>query len=193
MILLVLAMIMPMRSSDPTGLIIPGEGVGPITLEMNGDDLLAAVGEECLSDITVQMGEGFTKEGTSVWEGTDRELTVLWNDPETPGIFEIRVTGSVWETAEGLHTGMTLSEVDSILGEFQLLGFAWDYEGFADLSDTDLLPGISMRFDAADLSDETCWTAMEAVMGDEWFSSRDPGMVAFNPVMEVITVNHGEL
>jgi hypothetical protein len=185
MILLVLALIIPVS-------IEPGAGVGFVTLDMSLDDIEATVGEDCLSHLTVQMGEGFTMEGTSIWEGTDRELIIVWNDPETPGISEIRVTGSAWETVEGIHTGMTLVEVDSIIGEFQLLGFAWDYEGFADLSNTCLASGISMRFDAADLSDEACWTAMEAVMGDGWFSSRDPGMVAFNPVLDVITVNSGD-
>jgi len=192
MILLVLALIIPVSSGDPSDLIEPGAGVGCVTLDMCRDEIAAAVGEDCLSDLTVQMGEGFTMEGTSIWEGTDRELVIVWNDPETPGISEIRVTGSAWETVEGLHTGMTLVEVDSIIGEFQLLGFAWDYEGYADLSNTCLASGISMRFDAADLSDEACWTAMEAVMGDGWFSSRDPGMIAFNPVLDVITVNAGD-
>jgi hypothetical protein len=187
MLLLVLSLIIPVSTGE-SGLIEPGIGVGGVTLDMNAEDLADGIGEDCLADFTVQMGEGFTMEGTSVWEGTDREIIIVWNDPETPGISEIRITGSAWETAEGLHTGMTLVEVDSIIGEFQLLGFAWDCEGYADLSNTGLASGISMSFDPADLSDEACWTAMEAVMGDEWFSSRDPGMVVFNPVLDVITV-----
>lgn len=170
------------------GLIMPGEGVGPVTLNMSRYTLSKAVDEQHLADVTVHMGEGFTKEGTSVWAGTDSALVVVWNDPESPGMYEIRVLGPAWLTDEGLHTGMHLTEVDSIIGEFDLLGFAWDYEGFADLSEAGLDDGMWVRFDTGELSGEGDWEAMMAVSGDHWFSSRDPDMVALDPSIEVISV-----
>lgn len=170
------------------GLIMPGEGVGPVTLDMSRGTLSEAVGEQNLADITVQMGEGFTREGTSVWAGTDSALVVVWIEPETPGIYDIRVLGPAWQTVEGLHQGMHLTEVDSIIGEFELLGFAWDYQGFSDLSEAGLDDGMWVRFDTGELSGEGDWETMMAVSGDRWFSSRNPDMVALDPVIEVISV-----
>ena len=187
--ILILALSAILAGDGAENLIVPGECVGPVCLTMDREDLADALGEECLRDFQVQMGEGFTSEGTVVWEGSERELVVVWNDQSLPAISEIKVTGPYWVTEEGLHTGMTLVEVDSLIGEFHLLGFAWDYEGYADLTDTSMEPGISMRFNAPDLDDEACWTAMEAVMGDRLFSSRDRDMIAFNPLVETIRVH----
>ena len=174
------------------GLIVPGQGVGPVTVDMERGDLYEVIGESHLEDIAVHIGEGFTMEGTSVWAGTDSALVVVWNDLKVSGMFEIRVTGPAWRTEEGLHTGMLLTEVDSIIGEFGLLGFAWDYEGYCDLSGTGMPGGILLRFDAADLSEESDWEAMAAVSGDILYSSRDPEMVVFNPVLDVIMIRREE-
>ena len=178
--ILIIFLVSLVIAENPVLLIVPGERVGPVSIFMSREELSEAVDDEFLVDKTIQIGEGYTTAATLVFSGTDKELEIQWDD-QMSSAERITVIGEACETEVGIHNGMSLTSVDSILGEFRLLGFAWDYEGCADFSETSLGHGIRAFFYPVDLDTPDLLEAWESVLGDEWFSSRDPGMISLNP------------
>ncbi|MCK5063725.1 MAG: hypothetical protein KAQ97_00510 [Candidatus Fermentibacteraceae bacterium] len=176
-------------AANPAFLIVPSESVGVIQLGISREELSDILREEILVDTLIHLGEGYMTAGTLIFPGTSKELKIVWDNSDMNSIEEITVTGAIFETIEGIHVGMSLTDVNLILGEFNLLGFAWDYEGRSDFSNTLLGSGISAAFDAGALDTEEKIEAWESVQGDEWFSSIDPGMIDLDPVIESISVH----
>jgi len=117
----------------PPPLVTP-QGVAGITRETTRESLGELFFGETIEQTRENLGEGMFIEGTVVAPGTDRELAVLWNDGGTP--LEVRMPGHYWRTAEGIGMGSTLVELEAAIGEFEILGYAWDNEGYALLWET---------------------------------------------------------
>lgn len=117
----------------PPSLVTP-QGVAGITREITPDSLEMLFFGETIEQTRENLGEGMFVEGTVVSPGTDRELVVIWNDCGTP--LEVRMPGAHWRTAEGIGMGSTLVEMEAAIGEFEILGYAWDNEGYALLWET---------------------------------------------------------
>ncbi len=175
-------------AGNPGLLIVPGERVGIVPLDISRAELSNLVGNEVLIDTTVHLGEGFMAAGTLVFPGTKRELEITWYDSLMNSTVGITVTGEAYETSEGIRIGMSLTDANSLLGEFRLLGFAWDYDGRADFSNTLLGNGIYADFDAGELDTQEKIEAWESVLGDGWFSSLNPGMVDLDPRITSINI-----
>ena len=175
-------------AGNPGLLIVPGERVGIVPLDISRVELSNLVGDEVLIDTTVHLGEGFMAPGTLVFPGTKRELEITWYDSLMNSTVGITVTGEAYETFEGIYIGMSLTDVNSLLGEFRLLGFAWDYEGQADFSGTSIGDGIYAAFYAGERDTPERLEAWESVLGDGWFSSLNPGMVNLDPRIASISI-----
>ncbi len=175
-------------AGNPGLLIVPGERVGIVPLDISRVELSNLVGDEVLSDTSVHLGEGFMAPGTLVFPGTKRELEITWYDSLMNSTVGITVTGEAYETFEGIYIGMSLTDVNSLLGEFRLLGFAWDYEGQADFSGTSIGDGIYAAFYAGERDTPERLEAWESVLGDGWFSSLNPGMVNLDPRIASISI-----
>ncbi len=121
---------------DPV--IFPGRSVGPITAETSHRDLAKIFDPARLEDIEASLGEGFTQAGTRVNIGEHRSFTVIWADATRTQIAEVRDLGADWHTPEGIQPGISLEELEAIIGPFQLSGFAWDYGGTVMLEGTSL-------------------------------------------------------
>ncbi len=176
-------------AGNPAFLIVPSESVGVIPLGISREELSDIVSEEILVDTVIHLGEGYMTAGTLILPGTAKELKIVWDNSDMNSIEEITVTGEIFETFEGIHVGMSITDVNLILGEFNLLGFAWDYEGRADFSNTLLGSGISAVFDAGALDAQEKIEAWESVQGDGWFSSRNSGMINLDPVIKSISIH----
>ncbi len=176
-------------AGNPAFLIVPSESIGIIPLGISRVELGNLVGDEVLIDTTIHLGEGYMTAGTLVYPGTEIELEIIWDDPDMNSAVVITVRGEAYETTEGIHIGTSLTEVNSLLGEFRLLGFAWDYEGRADFSNTLLGDGISADFDAGDRDTQEKIEAWESVLGDGWFNSRNPGMINLDPIIRSISIH----
>lgn len=146
------------------------EGIAGITAETTLEELENIFDPENLETTMEHLGEGFYSEATLIYPGTGNELAVVW---EENSISQIRIQGSLLKTAEGIGLGSTLADLEGVIGEFEMAGFAWDYEGYADLEGTQyeglyirLTPevGVPVRF-----------------IGDEMFSSED--LREYNPVI----------
>ncbi|PSN80607.1 hypothetical protein C8B47_05740 [filamentous cyanobacterium CCP4] len=178
----------PAQTADT--LVVPGQRVGPVTAETSRADLAARYGEAALEDASIPMGEGTTAPGTIVTPGPDRQFSVVWQDASQTRPQLIKDFGLAWQTPEGLGVGVPYSEVEAILGDFALYGFAWDYGGTVMLEDSQLeqYDGyLLLRLKPAATAIDQHAEAYQAVMGDQLFASDNPSLDQLDPsVSEMI-------
>ncbi|MFE4106999.1 hypothetical protein [Almyronema epifaneia] len=176
-------------------LIVPGERVGPITRETTADDLVDLFGEAALTNTIWPGPEGaFNLPATEVNLGADQSFLVVWLDEARTELFSVTDFGSDWKTPEGLSVGMPLSELEAILGPFQLSGFGWDYGGYAFLEGTRLAEYqgklyVRLSPSAAEAAEED----MLAVSGEGVFSSDNPSVQAIAPTVVSLDVEFRQL
>lgn len=149
--------------------IITPEGIAGITRDTVREDL-AVFGEENLEDTREHLGEGYYGEGTLIAGGTENELAVIWEEGR---ISQIRIQGSGPRTAEGIGLGSRLTDLEAVIGEFLMAGFAWDAEGWVDLQGT-VYEGLYIR-----LVPDT--PVPERFMGDGLFPSSE--LREYDPVI----------
>jgi len=137
------------------------EGIAGITAESTIEDLAAIFGQENLQETREHMGEGFYSDGTLVNGGTEGEFAVVW---ERGLISEIRITGTA-STVEGIALGATLTDLEEVIGPFEMAGFAWDYEGYVQLDGT-IHEGLYMRLTTEE-------EIPEHLIGDRLFRSEE--------------------
>ncbi|MGB3308418.1 MAG: hypothetical protein WBG32_02305 [Nodosilinea sp.] len=172
-------------------LVIPGQRVGPVTAETSRADLAARYGEDALEDAPIPMGEGTTEPGTVVTPGPDQQFSVVWQDASQTRPWLIKDFGPTWQTPEGLGVGVPYSDVEAVLGDFQLYGFEWDYGGTVvlegsqlDQHDGYLLLRLSPAATAVDQRPE----AYQAVIGSELFASDHPSLDVLDLSIDEIVV-----
>lgn len=173
-------------------LIIPGQRVGPVTADTSRADLVAHYGEAALDDAPIPMGEGTTAAGTVVMPGPDQQFAVVWQDASQTKPQLIKNFGPAWQTPEGLGVGIPYSEVEAILGDFQLYGFAWDYGGTVMLegSQLDQYDGyLLLRLKPAATAIDQHSEAYQAMMGDQLFDSSNPNLDVLEPSIYEMVVD----
>jgi hypothetical protein len=159
--------------------IIPGERVGPVTPETSREDLAQLYGEDNLEDQSIPMGEGFTEPGTLVDLGPEQQFAIVWLDETQTRPLLAKDFGTAWQTPEGLGVGVPYGTVKSVLGNFQLYGFAWDYEGSLVLEGSNLdqyYGDLLLRVRPSQESVEAHPKEYQAVMGDALFAGDDPNL-----------------
>jgi hypothetical protein len=170
---------------------------GPFTHQATHASLVKAFGAPNVVVAKVGIGEGETVTASVIFpRDKARRVEVLWIDEKRrrkPS--EIRViTGSRWQTAQGVAVGASLAEVETINGKpFRLYGFGWDYGGTSLNWQDGLLatqPGgclLQLRFDQTAATDAD-------IVGERGFSSDDQGMRSAQPrVWEIaLRFDHAE-
>jgi hypothetical protein len=177
------------RQTDYT--IIPGQRVGQVTSTTSRQQLAALYGEANLKDEAIPMGEGFTEPGTLVDLGPDQQFVVVWLDAERNRPLLAKDFGSAWKTPEGLGVGVPYSQVQAVLGNFQLYGFAWDYGGTLSLEGSNLdqyYGDLLLRLDPAEEAVAEHPEAFQAVMGDRLFPSDDPNFALLDITVDEMMV-----
>ncbi|TDU73056.1 hypothetical protein EI77_01523 [Prosthecobacter fusiformis] len=164
--------------------IVPGVRVGPIEkgITLFGLKTLFGGGQVKAADIGV--GEGETLPGAKLFEGTDKELEILFNpEGDEKEVWDIRVIGKGWKFENGLKLGQTLEEVEAINGApFIVLGFGWDYGGFANFKDGKLDSKVGIRFGTGDAELD------DSLVGDREILSTDKKLRAAKPKVETISI-----
>ncbi|WP_346292383.1 hypothetical protein [Sphaerothrix gracilis] len=177
-------------------LIVPGERVGPITEATTYDDLVTLFGEAALTNTTWPGPEGsFNLPATEVDLGPDQSFLAVWLDEARSQLFSITQLGRDWQTPEGIHVGMPLSELEAVLGPFQLSGFGWDYGGYAFLEGTELAEyqgDLYIRLSPASTT-AVNEADMIAVSGDRVFDSDNPNLQAVDPTVVNLDVEFRQL
>ncbi len=185
--LLLLAVSLQAEEIDATdNTILLGKRVGLIKPGMTDADIAKAYGKANLKNMDLPGPEGSTFPGAKLFEGTDRELEIVW-DPENEAkklVFDVRIIGKAWKFENGLKPGMTIAEVEKINGRpFKIAGFSWDYGGYANFEGGKLEGKVSLRFNPS--TDEI----PDYLQGDKELLSTDKKLRAVKPVVEeMITV-----
>lgn len=174
---------------DP--IIIPGRSVGPVTAGTSHDDLVKIFDPARLAEVEAPMGEGFARPGTRVELGENRSFTIVWADADRTQVAEVRDIGSGWRTPEGIRPGMSIEELEAVLGPFQLSGFAWDYGGTVVLEGTTLDSYDSQLIVRLQPTPEDTHQtqALREVLGDELVDSDHESFDEIHPVVDEIIVS----
>lgn len=159
--------------------VIPGARIGPVTSETSREELAEIYGEDTLQDQPIAMGEGTTEPGTLVDLGPDQQFAIVWRDPTQTEPLLAKDFGPAWQTPEGLGVGVSYGTVKSVLGNFQLYGFEWDYEGSLVLEGSNLdqyYGDLLLRVRPSRESVEAHPKEYQAVLGDALFAGDDPNL-----------------
>lgn len=176
---------------DAETLIIPGERVGQVTNNTTFKDLVSLFGAEHLTNQPFSVGEGETRPATRVNLGEARSFTVIWTDESRSRAEAVSQLGTDWKTPEGIGAGMSLIDLQSQLGNFQLYGFAWDYSGTVVLDKTRLAKYsglLTLRLSPQPGAAESQSADFEAVMGDRLYDSTNPHLQALYPTVDRMIV-----
>ena len=90
--------------------IVLGKRVGLIKPGMTSTDIKRAYGKKNLKNMHLPGPEGSTFPGAKLFEGTGRELEIVW-DPENESkkiVSDIRIIGADWKFENGLEAGLSL-------------------------------------------------------------------------------------
>jgi hypothetical protein len=172
---------------------------GAITSSITRRDLVNRFGARNVRDGDVDVGEGETVPGTTVFPGDPiRAIDILWKDPETKrslGTLSIGGRASEWKTAHGISLGTSLKELEQINGKpFVLSGFGWDYSGTVNSWENGVLAKdfeghgrVILRLDTDLVPPNLPQPDYDHVSGDRSFSSSNPAMQKLNPrVYEIL-------
>ncbi len=182
----------PSSSQEPDllgdRLIVPGDRAGAIIQTTSRADLAALLGEDNLHDQDIHVGEGFMEPGTIVYPDSPEDtVTVVWEDAERVQPLSLRDFGTAWATPEGLGIGSSFSTLQSVLGDFELYGYEWDYGGTVQLEGTALEQYSGLLILRAYPTAETVEVAQadyNAVLGDALYSSSSSHIQALAPAVE---------
>ncbi len=151
-------------SNDESGLITQNN-IGGITPKTTEAELFKLFGKENVTkekeiyaNADVPPFKGYT-----IYKGKPDELQVAI-DPDKKSKISfvlVRANNGKWHTAEGIHVGTTLDELNKINGEpFTFGGFGWDYGGYINDFKTGKLKSLkdvaSLRLDCEGKMPESC-------------------------------------
>ena len=164
--------------------IVVGERVGPIEKGMTLFGLKTLVGGGKVKPAKIPGAEGEELDGAKMFAGTEHEIDILFNpEGDEKEILEIQVIGKGWQFSNGLKLGASVAEVEKINGKaFKLMGFNWDYGGYANLEGGKLGGKVSLRFDPGTAE------VPASLSGDREIASTDKKLRALNPKVQHISV-----
>lgn len=184
--LLLLPAVQSSAEDDPKdNTIVIGKRVGAITHGMTLLGLRTIYGAKNVKPAQLDGPEGTTLDGLRLFQGTDRELELIYDqEGDEKIVTDVVVVGKAWKFECGLKEGMSIEEVEKINGKpFKVNGFDWDYGGFANFEGGKLATGVSVRFYP------TAETVSENLSGDIEIDSTNKALRAAKPVVqERITV-----
>jgi hypothetical protein len=168
------------RLSDT--LIIPGKRFGPITQRTTYQNLVEHFGNYRLINRDFFGSEGeVTLPSTEVRllgvNQTSTAFTVVWKNNLRNAPLQVFTTDPAWKTVEGIHVGMTFSQLQKIIGEFQINGIEWDYGNQVIINQARWqkhFNRFSISIALQSLASEQFPKDYEAVSGENYISSLNP-------------------
>ncbi len=110
--------------------VVLGERVGAIDASTDEAALKRIYGDPNVKRGDWHLGEGETRPGTVLFDGTEDEVRIVWRDDAFRVPESIRIIGRAWRTAGGLGVGTSLADLVRINGgSIAFYGFEWDYGG----------------------------------------------------------------
>ncbi len=165
--------------------IVLGQRVGPIEKGMTLFGLKTLFGGGKVKAADLPGAEGETIPGVRMFEGTDKEIEILFNpEGDEKEIWDIRILGKGWNFENGLKLGLGLEAVEKINGKpFNLQGFGWDYGGYAQFEGGKLADTVSIRFEPGQQNYD------DSLSGDRLIPSTNKKLRAIKPKIDTISVS----
>jgi len=182
----------PSTVSIKDTVLVPGQKIGPITAQSTYADLVKIFGAESLSDIRPPDADDTEKEvGTRVNLGPELSLTLVWMDQTKTKLYEAIDLGPGWKMPKGLKIGMPMTDVQKILGSFQMVGLGGPYGGVIPLSETPLKPyygKIIVQMAPVQDAAKKFPKAYKAVEGERLIASTDPNWKALGMTVKYLVI-----
>ncbi len=108
----------------------PSGKTGEITASMTKKDIVEKFGEESITEDEIEISEdGEEADATIIYEDTENELTIIWNENGTPAKLWFNEWGAKWDVY-GIKIGLPIRYLQEINGvPFEFYGFNWDNGG----------------------------------------------------------------
>jgi hypothetical protein len=191
--------------------IVAGLRVGPVRHSTSEAELLRLLGPDVVTvGDSIYGAEGDVLIGTTLYKDTADQLQILYQDSaqrQHPELVLIRpyVTDADgnslsngkptrWSTANGVHIGMSLKELEQCNGKpFRLWGFGWDYGGSVanwqgGRFDMGTQTMLSVTLAPPSTLSPAQTRALATVSGDGEFMSTNPSMQLLGPVVQIMQV-----
>lgn len=124
--------------------------------------------------------EGGESPGAMIFRGTPDQLEVMFSD-DGKRIVTVSINGRNWKSAAGLHTGLTVDDLERLNGgPFDFQGFGADEAGRVSAAGPALNP-FTIYFGFVDV-------APEALRDEAVFSSRHPALKGVKTRVHTIVV-----
>ncbi len=176
------------RAQTAAGSVRAFDCVSVFTSTVSEGDLRRQFGDANVVAGLVEIGEGQTEDGTTLFPHSPEDrVTLLWADiagRRLPRWVSVRDAASRWRTPEGIGIGTALRSIERLNRRpFRLLGFHWDYGGTVMSWSGGRLepPGNHPCWPRFRLSPAGRSPRTAEVSGDREFSSGHPAMQSLNP------------
>ncbi|HEY9824639.1 MAG TPA: hypothetical protein V6D19_04265 [Stenomitos sp.] len=158
--------------------VVPGQSIGPITLNTSYQDLVKIFGPQRLSDVRPSDADDTEREfGTRINLGPDWSLTIVWTDKTKTKPYQAMDLGPGWKLPADLKEGMPMAQVQQKIGAFQLVGLGGPYGGIIPLQDTALqnyFGKLIVQLTQSPGADKQFASNYQAVSGERLIASTDP-------------------
>lgn len=171
-------------------LVIPGRQVGAIKLKTSETELIQLYGANQVGRSTVVLQDKTKEECTVVFGGTNDEIRIIWKTNEHKAIKAIYFDrpGAKWFTRQGLHVGISLSElVKANKSPLNFYGFNWEYGGTVSAWRNGLMKSYNRHFYVV-LNPGIRGKIMDQFQGNKVFSSNDKGIEALQIYVQRVVV-----
>lgn len=188
------------QTGEDAWLLLASGQSGTINARTTWKDLVKKFGAANVVDQDVDVGEGETEPGTTVYpKDPKRRIEIIWKNQaerRDPSSVRVNQAGSRWKALHNISIGTSLKELERINGRpFRLAGFQWDYSGTVLSWDGGALDKefkdkgrVLLRLDPP-WNENPSDKDLSQLGGDRDFSSQNPLMQRFNPrVYEMIWV-----
>lgn len=167
----------PAQSRD----FVPGSHLGAVHAGTSEKQLKEIYGDKHVERAEWSLGEGEMRAATVVYKDTPHEFWLVWKDDRFEVPERAFIVGSGWRNGAGLQVGTDLPMLVRINGgDFDFLGFDWDYSGAVSSWRTGKLAAYSGKLSV--FLERTAAggdAALEAkVLGDRSVESSEPGLAA---------------
>ncbi len=172
-------------------MIEPNRRVGIVTKDDTHASLVQKLSPGEVIKENLQIGEDQTVQGTILYPNTNNELRIYWQNEDFEHLRQIIISkpGGEWRTGDGIHVGLSISEITSINGTpFELTGFQWDFAGTTlNWQGGKLNPNLTLSFDYhGDIS------IYPFLIGDKVISSDNSSLLKLKPQVRQILVSFNQ-
>lgn len=170
----------PPHPSESRGF-VPGSHLGALGADTSEKQLIEIYGDANVARSEWSLGEGEMRPATVAFKGKPDEFWVIWKDDRYLLPERVFIVGPAWRSGAGLQIGTDLRSLVKINGgDFDFLGFDWDYSGaVTSWRGGRLAPEAGKLSVFLERNSGATDEALEAaVLGDRSVESSQPGLEA---------------